>query len=141
MTNQIDTSTADNPETGVHPDVVDWSVLDSLKVLQKPGRPDMCRTLMKAYLDSIPPLMERTREAVSASDSDALRNTAHSMKSSSLAIGAVIFGKTCAELELLGKTNTLEEVPELLRRAEKELAATCAALNKALACEGTVPSP
>ena len=126
MTSPIDEHTADNP------DLIDWSVLDALKVLQKPGRPDICRTLMKAYLDALPPLMASTRAAVSAADGTALRNTAHSMKSSSVAIGAVIFGKTCAELELLGKVNTLEEAPVLLRRAEQEFVATCAALRKAV---------
>ena len=113
--------------------VVDWSVLDALKVLQRPGRPDICTTLMKAYLDSIPALMESTKAAVTAADGPALRNMAHSMKSSSTAIGAVIFGKTCAELEFLGKTNTFEEAPALLRRAEEEFSATCAALRNALA--------
>ncbi|MFZ4854948.1 MAG: Hpt domain-containing protein [Desulfuromonadaceae bacterium] len=126
MTSQSDGSKTDNP------DVVDWSVLDALKVLQKPGRPDIGTTLMKAYLDALPALMESTRAAILAADGTALRNTAHSMKSSSVAIGAVIFGKTCAELEQLGKTNTLEEAPVLLRRAEQELAATCAALRKVL---------
>ena len=135
MTSPIDEHTADNP------DLIDWSVLDALKVLQKPGRPDICRTLMKAYLDALPPLMASTRAAVSAADGSALRNTAHSMKSSSVAIGAVIFGKTCAELELLGKSNATAEAPALLGRAEQELAATCAALRNALACEGTVNSP
>jgi len=129
MTNQSDESKVDNPG------VVDWSVLDALKVLQRPGRPDICKTLMMAYLDSIPALMESTKAAVSASDGNALRNTAHSMKSSSTAIGAVIFGKTCAELELLGKTNTLEKAPALLDRAEQEFASTCTALRKALESE------
>jgi HPt (histidine-containing phosphotransfer) domain-containing protein len=129
MTNQSDGNTTDNT------DVIDWSVLDALRVLQRPGRPDICKTLMKAYLDSIPALMESTKAAVRAADGTALRNTAHSMKSSSLAIGAVLFGKTCADLELLGKSNTLEEAQSLLYRAEQEFIATCAALHNALANE------
>jgi HPt (histidine-containing phosphotransfer) domain-containing protein len=114
--------------------VIDWSVLDGLKAMQRPGRPDISKTLMKAYLDSIPTLMEGAKAALSASDGNALRNTAHSMKSSSRAIGAMLIGNTCAELELLGKNNTLEAVPALLGRAEKELAETCAALRTALEC-------
>ena len=135
MTNLTDESTAG------HAGMVDWSVLDALKVLQKPGRPDVRTTLMKAYLDSIPALMAATRDAVSAADGAALRNTAHSMKSSSTAIGALIFGKTCAVLEFLGKSDTLEDAPTLLLRAEEQFAATCAALRSALAGEGSVPSP
>jgi len=126
MTNQIDEHTVSDPG------VMDWSVLDALKAMQRPGRPDIRKTLMTSYLGSIPALMESAKAAVSAADGNALRNSAHSMKSSSTAIGALLFGKTCAELELLGKNNTLEAAPALLERAEKLLAETCAALSKAL---------
>ncbi len=126
MTNQIDEHTAETPG------VMDWSVLDGLKAMQRAGRPDIRKTLMTSYLGSIPALMEGAKAALSAADGNALRNTAHSMKSSSRAIGAMLFGNTCAELELLGKNNTLEAAPPLLGRAEKELAETCAALRTAL---------
>lgn len=112
---------------------IDWSVLGALKEFQRPGRPDMCKTLMKTYLDTIPALMENAKAAVSASDGTALRTTAHSMKSSSNAIGASLFGKTCAELEQLGKSDSLEEAPALICRAENELTVTCTVLREALA--------
>jgi HPt (histidine-containing phosphotransfer) domain-containing protein len=112
---------------------IDWSVLSSLKELQKPGRPDICRTLMKTYLDTLPVLMENTKAALAASDGTALRNTAHSMKSSSTAIGALLFGKTCAELEQLGKSNAFDGASALLIRADKELAVTFAVLRAELA--------
>jgi HPt (histidine-containing phosphotransfer) domain-containing protein len=132
MTINTDELNSDNPEVGGLPGVMDWSVLDSLKVLQKPGRPDIGRMLITTFLSALPPLMESTRAAVIISDGVALRNTAHSMKSSSTAIGAVVFGKTCAELEFLGKSNTLDEAPALLQRAEYELAETCAELRRAV---------
>ena len=128
MTNQIDEHAPENSG------VMDWSVLDALKAMQRAGRPDIRKTLMTSYLGSIPALMDGAKAAVSAADGNALRNTAHSMKSSSTAIGAMLFGKTCAELELLGKNNTLEAAPALLARAENELAETCAALRTALEC-------
>ena len=109
---------------------IDWSVLSTLKELQKPGRPDMCKTLMKTYLETIPALMENAKAALSASDGTALRETSHSMKSSSIAIGAILFGKTCAELEQLGKTNVFDTASELLSRADKELSVTCTAFVK-----------
>ena len=138
MTSQTDELSSDNPVAAGISSMMDWSVLDALKVLQKPGRPDVCQMLITTFLSAIPPLMESTRAAVITSDGVALRNTAHSMKSSSTAIGAVVFGKTCAELEFLGKSNTLDEAPALLQRAEYELAETCAELRGAVE---SVPSP
>lgn len=129
---KTDELNSDNPEAGTLSGMMDWSVLDSLKVLQKPGRPDVRTMLITTFLSALPPLMESTRAAVITSDGVALRNTAHSMKSSSTAIGAVAFGKTCAELEFLGKSNTLDEAPALLLRAEYEFAETCAVLRKAV---------
>jgi PAS domain S-box-containing protein len=128
MTNQTEEIKTDGP-----PGAIDWSLLDALKVLQKPGKPDIRKTLISTYLTSIPTIMANTRTAVSQSDGNALRNAAHSMKSSSMAIGAILFGKTCAELEQLGKSGTLEEAPALITRAEYELAVTCSALREAVA--------
>lgn len=136
MVNLIDEKKSDNPDSCCQTSgVIDWSVLDDLKELQMPGRPDIRRTLMQTYLESIPALMANARAAIVSSDGKALRNSAHSMKSSSLSIGAVLFGKTCAELEQLGKSNTLEDTPAILNRAENELDVTFAALRNALECK------
>ncbi|MEI6208189.1 MAG: Hpt domain-containing protein [Desulfuromonadales bacterium] len=128
----VNIRTTDTPGSGGQPDAVDWSVLETLNVLQKAGKPSIRRTLITAYLTTVPGLLERAGTAVNTADGAALRSAAHSMKSSSMAIGAVLFGRTCAELELLGKSNTLEDAPALLRRAESELDATCSALREAL---------
>lgn len=112
--------------------LVDWSVLDSLKVLQKPGKPDLCRNLMTLYISSLEQLVENAKAAVKAADGDALMKAAHSMKSSSLVIGATVFGETCAELEQIGKHNNFESAPALMSRAESEFTATCSAFRKAL---------
>ena len=107
---------------------IDWSVLDALKVLQRPGRPDVREKLIDSYLSSSPSLFERARTAVIEADGTALMQAAHSIKSSSIAIGAVFFGKTCLELEQLGKSNHLEDAHAVLERAEREFNAVCTAL-------------
>lgn len=136
MIKPIDDIKQDNPETDRQPGAVDWSVLDALKVLQKPGKPDVCRTLMTIYLNSLPAQMESIKAAAKELDVKTLMDAAHSMKSSSMSIGAVVFGKTCAELEQLGRSNNLEKVPALLIRAEIEFAAACSAFRDALETEG-----
>ncbi len=111
---------------------IDWNVLDALKVLQKPGKPDVREKLINSYLSSSPSLLERAKTAVTEADGPALMRAAHSIKSSSVAIGAIFFGKTCFELELLGRLNNLDDSHAVLERAEREFNAVCTALCGAL---------
>jgi len=61
---------------------------------------------------------------------------AHALKSSSVSIGALTFGKTCSELEQCGRVNNLEGVPALAKRAENEFNAVCCAFRAALEQNG-----
>ncbi|NVN91761.1 MAG: Hpt domain-containing protein [Desulfuromonadales bacterium] len=111
---------------------IDWSALDSLRVLQKPGKPDLRKQLMSVYLSSSPTLMDNIKTAVTTMDGQALMQAAHALKSSSVSIGAKVFGTTCSELEQLGRINSLGDVPALAQRAEYEFAAVCSAFREAL---------
>src|SRR5512141_1212286 len=71
---------------------VDWRVLDELKVLQKPGAPDLRLRLMTMFLKSSPPLMEGIRTAVLTSDAQLLTMSAHTLKSTALSLGAMRLG-------------------------------------------------
>ena len=124
--------TTDNSGSSGQSDAVDWSVLDSLRVLQKPGKPDLCKVLMTVYLDSSPALMDSLIAAAAAADGQALMQAAHALKSSSVSIGATRFGKTCSDLEQCGRANSLENVPSLAKRAEYEFDAVCSAFREAL---------
>jgi HPt (histidine-containing phosphotransfer) domain-containing protein len=132
MIKQADDVKSDNPVIDKPADAVDWSVLDDLKVLQKPGKPDLRIKLMTVFLTSMPALMDTIKSSVKARDSQALMDAAHAMKSSSLSLGAMVFGNTCAELEQLGRAKTLDDAPALLSRAENEFSAVCSAFSDAL---------
>src|ERR1035437_9027950 len=132
MIKQTDDLKVDNPGPDGHPDAVDWSVLDDLKVLQKLGKPDLRIKLMTVFLSSMPALMDTIKSSVKARDSQALMDAAHAMKSSSLSLGAMVFGNTCSELEQLGRAKTLDDAPALLSRAENEFTAVCSAFSDAL---------
>jgi len=99
MVMAIDASVADSSQAGA----IDWSVLDALKVLQKPNSPDLRLRLMTMYLKSSPPLMEGIRTAISNSDSQLLTTSAHTLKSTSLSLGAMKLGVICAQLEQIGR--------------------------------------
>lgn len=114
-----------------HSDAIDWSVLDALKALQKPG---LCRRLITVYLNSSPALMDNLRESIAKRDSQGLTYSAHTLKSSSMSVGALRFGAVCAELEKLGRAGDMNDIriTTQLSRANTEFSAVCAAFRDAL---------
>ena len=122
----------DHPEVSGQPGAIDWSVLDSMKMFQQPGKPDLRKQLMSLYLTSSPELMQGIRNSVAALDGQALMHAAHALKSSSMSLGATFFSKHCATLEQLGRATTLDDAPALLAQAETEFAAVCSAFRQAL---------
>ena len=61
--------------------------------------------------------------ALQTADSESLAKAAHSLKSSSLNMGATALGELCASLEKIGKSGTTAETGDLFARAELEYAA------------------
>jgi HPt (histidine-containing phosphotransfer) domain-containing protein len=100
--------------------VIDWSVLAVLAALRKPGAPDPRLRVIGAYLDSAPGLMEGIRAAIDASDGPALMTAAHSLKSSSMNVGARALGTLFTELEQSGKAGNLQRACDLLSMAQTQ---------------------
>ncbi len=136
MTAQTDEPEKGNVALDDHSGAVDWSVLESLRFLQKDGKPDLRRELMKMFITTLPVQMEKLKIAAEASDAKELVKAAHSMKSSSMSIGAVRFGKVCHEIEQLGRTNSLDDVPVLVCLAQQEFDTACTVFRDALRSGG-----
>jgi HPt (histidine-containing phosphotransfer) domain-containing protein len=117
--------------------VIDWSVLDAFQSIRKPGGPDLRRHIMNVFLNSSPALMDGIRAAFSASDGETLAKAAHSLKSSSMNVGAVKVGAVCKELERIGKTGELGEHTVLLARIQAEYAAVETAFREELGGSGS----
>jgi len=115
---------------------VDWSVLDALAVLQKPGTQDLRVRLMTIFLKSSLPLMEGIKAAVIASDRQLLTTSAHTLKTTCLSIGAMKLGTICAELEQAGRDNALQGAGDLSLLAVEQYAAVTAAFREALQQSG-----
>jgi two-component system, sensor histidine kinase len=111
---------------------IDLSVLDGLLALSKPGSPDPRKRIIAIYIDSSAKLMEAIRSAFTASDPSVLKKAAHSLKSSSMNVGAIGLGTICSDLELLAKTGPLDEAGGLLERAETSYKAVIASMEEAL---------
>jgi HPt (histidine-containing phosphotransfer) domain-containing protein len=118
----------DSAQTGA----IDWSVLDALSVLQKPGAPDLRVRLMTIFLKTSVPLMDGIKAAIIASDRQLLTTSAHTLKSTCLSLGAMKLGAICAELEQIGRDNALQDMGDLPVLAGEQYAAVTAAFREAL---------
>jgi CheY-like chemotaxis protein len=90
--------------------------------------PDIVDQLLELFLSSTPPLLDELREAVGASDDDAMRRTAHKLKGSCQNIGATFMATLCRSIET-GDGDAAATVAEL----ESALALTETAIRQALA--------
>ena len=74
---------------------------------------DFAAELVSTFLMEAPTMLADLREAVQASDSDAYRRAAHSIKSNADVFGATKLAEAARALELGGLEETATEVPAL----------------------------
>jgi HPt (histidine-containing phosphotransfer) domain-containing protein len=109
------------------------SVIDmpTFEALKEAMGADFLPELIQSYFEETPGLLSKLQQALVARDSDAFRQAAHSIKSTSNSFGALEFGALAKELEMMGREGKLENAPgkveslvkdyELIRQALMEL--------------------
>jgi CheY-like chemotaxis protein/HPt (histidine-containing phosphotransfer) domain-containing protein len=81
--------------------VIDPKALQTLRELQRPGRPDLLTRVIDLFALDAPRLLSAMRNAVAQSDAEALRHAAHTLKSTSANVGATMLAVNCREIEQL----------------------------------------
>ncbi len=99
---------------------IDQNVLETLRDLQIDGKPDILKKVVTAYLSSSGPLISGLTGALAGRDFELLRNSAHSLKSSSANVGAMELSKISQQLELDCKDNIPENAEELIAAINRE---------------------
>ena len=107
----------------------DTSALDRIRVLQRPGKPDLVGRVIDIYLQDAPNLLEQMRAAIDQQDPEKLFRSAHKLKSGSADVGAHRLASVCRDLEFMGRKNSIESAPEILSQAEQGFAAALAELK------------
>jgi CheY-like chemotaxis protein len=96
---------------------LDRGVLDSIRALDKSGGNAVLGRLIGIYQQTAPPLVHALRCAAEAGDVAALVRAAHTLRPSSLYVGATRLGSLCREIEVAGKATppvmSLAQVAEL----------------------------
>ena len=88
---------------GLPPDapapVIDPQAIERLRELDPSGQQGVLRRVLQAYETSLGRHLGEIGQALAAGDADRLSRSAHTLKSSSAAIGAMGFSQRCADLE------------------------------------------
>ena len=86
------------------PPVIDEEVLEELRSMLG----DEVQHLVEVFLEDTPKLLARLEVAASESDMDGLRDAAHSLKSSSANLGAMLLSAAARRVEQGAREGTLE---------------------------------
>jgi HPt (histidine-containing phosphotransfer) domain-containing protein len=90
------------------PAALDRAALDAIRALDDGGARGLLRQVMRLYLHSVPPLIAELRRAGAAGDLAAVRNAAHSLKSSSANVGATRLAEMCKAVERAAQAGKLD---------------------------------
>ena len=109
-------------------DVLDPSVLNSLRDLPSRESDSILTRVLRSYRESAPGLVAKVNSAIEACDAITLTSAAHRLGSSSASIGAIRLSRHFRKLEALGRDGTTlgaEAIRvELNREVDLVLAAT-----------------
>ena len=90
--------------------VLDRQVLDRLRIRYKHKKKDLVKRVVTLYLEETPKLIADMATARKNSDAEALVNIAHTLKSSSLTVGAIALADSCRIIEELGTQGQIDDV-------------------------------
>ena len=111
---------------------LDRTALDNILGLGKSGGAALLRRVIEIYLKNAPELIAAMNNAVGASDLAALGKAAHSLKSSSMNLGAARLAGICREIEATARSNSPESAARLAAAAEAEYIRVKALLREEL---------
>lgn len=102
---------------------LDQNALDQLRELDPDGSSGIFAQIINSYITDATSLIEQMRTALGANDLEALARHAHSLKSTSLSLGATRVSEIARDVEAAGKNKSVESCPMLLMALGAEYAA------------------
>ena len=97
-------------------DCIDFDALEQIDSRERSRTRDFLRKTLSSYLEESTRLGRQMEHAIREHDSVALREVAHSLKSSSAQIGANRLSEICNELEEVGRTGNVEGAARSFKR-------------------------
>jgi CheY-like chemotaxis protein len=114
---------------GVCVSSIDAKLLQSFRDMVGEDADAILVEMIDLYLEDAPKLVSAIASAVERGDAKQLHSCAHTLKSSSLTLGATILSNVCKELEALGRNGHTESGLDKVPQLEAEYAKVKAALQ------------
>jgi len=111
---------------------IDSVALDVFRQVDDAGPGGFLTQLIERFLNEAELKMAAIQSAVEQADGRALQRAAHSLRGSSLAMGAKTMGTLCTELEAGGRNGTLDHTPQVLQSLQDEFGRVQEALHAEL---------
>ena len=108
---------------------VDREVLDRVNGLAPGDGGALVRKVIATYLEDAPRRVRALTEALGRGDTEAVASAAHSLKSASANVGALILAESCSALEAFARASSIEHASRLVAEIEAEYAAVAKELT------------
>jgi len=84
--------------------ILDVSVLQSIREMGGAKADIILSNIIQDYLENTPRHLQQIQKAITTANPDLLRQSSHTLGSSSATLGATSFAKSCKQLENLGRS-------------------------------------
>ena len=101
---------------------VDQSVLDDIRAMQQLGKPDLLEKVVGSFLKSAPQLIAAMRDSLADADAAGVRQAAHTLKSSSAALGCMTLSELCRHIETMASEGRLDIAMPIFQQIESHYA-------------------
>lgn len=85
------------------------------------GDGELFKELARIFVEGCPAAIDEIRDGLEKRDAAALERASHTLKGSSVQLGAVALGRTAAEIEMCARSGNLTDVEQHIRRLAKEI--------------------
>lgn len=100
------------------PLIFDERVLDDFALMMGEDGPELVVELIGLFLEDTPPLLQALEKGLVEANTEAIRQAAHTLKSTSASLGAIQLSSLCLEIETLSKTGNITAAPEKIALAQ-----------------------
>ncbi len=97
---------------------LDDSVFNELREIMG----DALAEFLNTFMENSPMLIKNMETALTSGDTEALYHSAHQLKGGSGSLGASQLADLCAQIEQIGKAESMDGVTELLKQLKEEYA-------------------
>lgn len=102
------------------PPVLDHRVLNSLRQMAGSKAATLLCQIIDDYREDAPQRLQDIRDAVATGNAQALRQSAHTLRSSSANLGAMNLSHLCKALEMIGRAGTTMDAAQWIAQVEAE---------------------